>query len=114
MTCYLTDQNLLEFLAVTTNPKRVQHPLSLDQALQIVVIYETSFQLLTPLKSTFATFSQLIARYPKNKSHIFDLCLAATALDNNISAICTWNVRDFDNIKELDVMTLKDILKNLE
>lgn len=112
----ITHQNLLEFLAVVTNPKRVTHPLSLDQAFQKIVIYATSFPLINPLQKTFFTFANLISRYKSSRQRIFDFYLSATALDNGINQICTWNVKDFSNISELVVKTPEEVvapLKNL-
>ena len=106
----LTQQNLLEFLAVVTNPKRVEHPLTIDEAFQKLAVYVSSFPLICPTPKTFFTFADLTSRYPA-KGRIFDLYLAATALDNGITQICTWNVKDFDTITELSVNTPKGIIK---
>jgi len=106
----ITHQNLLEFLAVVTNPRRVKHPLSLDQAFQKIVIYATSFPLINPLQKSFFTFANLILRYKTTRQRIFDLYLSATALDNGINQICTWNTKDFLEINELVVKTPEEII----
>jgi predicted nucleic acid-binding protein len=103
-------QNLLEFLAVATNPKRVEHPLTPDEALEKIAVYATNFRLISPLSKTFFTFTDLFSRHPSIRERIFDLYLAATALDNGINQLCTWNVDHLKKISELTVKTPEEIL----
>lgn len=110
---YISHQNLLEFLAVVINPKRVQHPLSINEAYQKIVIYETSFSLICPLPETFITFTGLVNRYQTFRQRIFDMYLVATALDNGIQQICTWNIKDFQKIDEIIARTPEEIIKSL-
>lgn len=110
----ITHQNLLEFLAVVTNPKRVRNPLSLEQAFQKIIIYATSFPLLNPVQKTFFTFVSLILRHKTSRQRIFDLYLSATALDNGINQICTWNVKDFVGIAELVAKTPEEVVALLQ
>lgn len=107
---FLSHQNLLEFLAVVTNPKRVENPLSIEEAFQKITLYMTIFKLICPLSETFFSFNKLLSRYPTHSTKPFDLYLAATALDNGINQICTWNIKDFKRIKELIVKTPRDII----
>lgn len=103
-------QNLLEFLAVATNPKRVEHPLTLDEALDKIAVYATNFRLISPLPKTFFTFIDLFSRYPVIRERVFDLYLAATALDNGINQLCTWNIDHLKKISEFTVKTPEEIL----
>ncbi len=75
----VAQQNLLEFLAVVTNPKRVNHPLSLDEALQKVAFYVASFPVISPSGNTFFTFATLLSRYKPSHQKLFDFYLPATA-----------------------------------
>ena len=95
---------------MVTNPKRVKNPLSLDQAFQKIVIYATSFPLINPLQKSFFTFANMILRYKTTRQRIFDLYLSATALDNGINQICTWNVKDFVAIADLIVKTPEEVI----
>ncbi len=110
---YLAQQNLLEFMSVVTNPKRVENPLSIEDAFQKLIIYQTSFPIICPLPETISTFSQLLKRYPTFRERIFDLYLVATALDNGIQQICTWNKKDFLKISAITVKTPEEILKEM-
>jgi predicted nucleic acid-binding protein len=109
----IAQQNLLEFLAVVTNPKRVEYPLSPDEALEKIAVYVANFPLVSPSARTFLTFVDLFSRYPSIRERIFDLYLAATALDNGISQISTWNVKHFKTVSELTVKTPEEILTSL-
>jgi len=109
----IAQQNLLEFLAVVTNPKRVEYPLSPDEALKKIAVYVANFPLVSPSARTFLTFVDLFSRYPSIRERIFDLYLAATALDNGISQISTWNVNHFKTVSELIVKTPGEILTSL-
>ena len=63
---------------------------------------------LTPILSL--TFADLFSRYSPLRERVFDLYLGATALDNGITQICTWNVRHLRAISELTVKTPEEIL----
>lgn len=106
----IAHQNLLEFLAVVTNPKRVQYPLSTIEAIEKIIVYAANCPLVSPSPKTFLTFTDLFSRHPLLKERIFDLYLAATALDNGITQICTWNVKHFKGVSELIAMTPEEIL----
>ena len=106
----VTHQNLLEFLSVATNPKRVELPLSPDEALEKIAVYTANFSLISPSAKTFFTFTDLFSRHPSIRERVFDLYLVATALDNGIRQICTWNVDHLKKISELTVKTPEEIL----
>jgi len=106
----IAHQNLLEFLAVVTNPKRVEYPLSTGGAFEKIAVYAANLPLISPSVRTFSTFTDLFSRHPLMRERIFDLYLAATALDNGITQICTWNVKHFKAIPELSVRTPEEIL----
>lgn len=110
----IAHQNLLEFLAVVSNPKRVEHPLSPDEALEKIAIYAANFSLISPTSRTFLTFADLFTRYPAIRERVFDLYLVATALDNGITQICTWNVKHLGTITDLTVKTPEEILRFLK
>jgi predicted nucleic acid-binding protein len=107
----LAHQNLLEYLAVATDPKRVEYPLPLEDALASIDIYISSLHIISPKATTFALLQRLLRAKPVTKGRIFDLYLAATVLDNGITQICTWNPADFEGVPQLEVATPAQILK---
>lgn len=110
---FISHQNLLEFFAVVTNPRRVEHPLSIEDAFQKIAVYVSSFTLIAPLRETFFTFTRLLTKYSTFRERIFDLYLVATALDNGVNQICTWNIKDFKRFSEITAKTPEQILQLL-
>ena len=112
----LAHQNLLEYLAVVTDPKRVEYPLPLEETLVNIDVYTASLIVVFPKSTTVALLKELLKVKSVTKTKIFDLYLAATALDNGIARICTWNISDFERIPKIEVVTpeqiIDDVLKN--
>lgn len=109
----LAHQNLLEYLAVVTDPKRVEHPLSLEEALPNIDSYISALNVVLPKAKTFALLKELLKSKPVTKGKVFDLYLAATALDNGITEICTWNQAEFEGLPEIKAVTPGQIIERL-
>lgn len=105
----IAPQNLTEFYAVVTSPKRVSVPISptcaiaeIEQYLRsgnIRKIYQTAF-LLPKLLS-------LIKAYSPTRQQIFDLQLVATMLINGVTCIYTFNDKHFVKYSEIEVIVPK-------
>lgn len=106
----LPHQNLLEYLAVVTDSRRVEHPLSLREAFVNISIYTASLSVIFPKVTTVGTLQQLSKVKSAPRMKIFDLYLAATALDNGITQICTWNIADFVGIPEIEPVSPEQLL----
>ncbi len=76
-------------------------------------MYVANFPLISPSPKTFLTFLDLFSRYAAARERIFDLYFVATALDNGITQMCTWNVRHFRAISEMTVKTPEEILATM-
>jgi hypothetical protein len=113
MPAVLSHQNLLEYLAVVTDPKRVELPLSSEEALANIDFYTSALSIIFPKPTTITTFKKFIRQKPVTKGRVFDIYLAATALDNAIKQICTWNVSDFEGLSEITTITPKQVLEEL-
>ena len=109
----VAQQNLLEFLAVVTSPKRVAAPVSLTEALEACEAYLSFCSLLTPKPSTFLTFQALTAKRFAARERLFDLYLGATALDNDLSQICTWNTKHLNGLPGLTCATPSQVVSSL-
>jgi len=109
----LAHQNLLEYLAVVTDPKRVEHPLSLEEALVNIDTYISFLNVILPKSTTVALLKRLLKAKPVTKGKVFDLYLAATALDNGIVQICTWNTADFEGIPRFEAVAPGQIIEGL-
>ena len=96
-------QNLCEWYAVVTNPRRATHPLTIDEATRDLEAY------LSPSPLTLLTFSPAVAqRLPmllrqsaSRGAHVFDVLLVATMLAHGVTTIYTENVRDFSMFRDI-------------
>jgi len=96
-------QVLLEFIHVITW-QRLQSPLSLSQARQIVEDYvETGVTIVHQRETQLRTFLDLLGMTTTRKK-VFDVALAATLKDNGIVGLYTANVADFEDFDFLKVV----------
>lgn len=99
-------QVLMEFYAVITNPKRVTHPISPEQALAEVEKYFTRKWIakIYPKEDTLTITIDLLKKYRVKRMEIFDLQLAATMLSNGVLHIYTFNQADFSKYSEITAL----------
>lgn len=94
---YITPQILYEFFAVVTSPKRVEYPLSSDEAVDICLdLWECrEIEKVKPTSLTPKKVFELIKDLKLSKGGIFDCVLAVTAKENSVEMIYTENIDDF-------------------
>ena len=102
----LAPQNLTEFYAIMTDPKRVTNPIDpvtacveIERYLQsqnIRKIYQTA--------DLMSKLLELINKYPPTRQQIFDLQLIATMLVNDVTRIYTFNAKHFQPYREIEVI----------
>jgi predicted nucleic acid-binding protein len=109
----VAQQNLLEFLAVVTHPKRVVSPVDLREALQACQAYLSFCTLVSPKPGTYLTFEALTKQRRAVRERLFDLYLAATAMDNEITQICTWNSKHFKRLAGFRAVTPSELIRSL-
>ena len=96
-------QVLMEFIHVITW-QRLERPLSLAEALQVVEDYIDSGIIIVHQRETqLQTFLDLLTTVTTRKK-VFDVALAATLKDNEITGIYTANVADFEDFDFLKVI----------
>lgn len=103
----LAQQNLLEFYAVITDPKRVSKPLSPKEASSLVKDYLNSpFKIIFPDKETL----KIAFSFDEDSKggEIFDTFLVATMLSNNIKSIVTLNTKDFTPFPGIKIIGLNE------
>ncbi|MBI4597465.1 MAG: PIN domain-containing protein [Candidatus Omnitrophica bacterium] len=102
----LSPQNLWEFYAVVTNPKRIHPALSAQEALHEVSLYMQAphLRVLVPQPSSHQRALTLLRRHPVTGKGVFDVYLVATMLDHGVSTIYTENVQDFRRYPEIEVI----------
>ena len=95
-------QVLMEFINVITR-QNIKNPLSLNQAVKIVEEYQQSgVRIVYPQETQLSTFLELL-KSVKTRKKVFDVALAATLKDNEISGLYTVNISDFQDFDFLKV-----------
>ena len=96
----LTIQNLTEFYAIVTNPKRVKNSLNQNQALKTIKSYLDSglFQIIIPKPTTVIRITDLLGKYLIKDKEIHDLHLAAVMMDNGVKTIYTADTKIFNRL----------------
>jgi len=104
---YLSPQVLAEFFAVVTNPRRVTHPLSAEEALSVIdtILAQPNVELLPVPVDIVSRWADLVRVAPVTGARIFDVQLAATLLANGIQRLYTFNVGDFKGLNVLAILT---------
>jgi predicted nucleic acid-binding protein len=93
----ITPQILYEFFAVVTNPRRVEHPLSADEAADICLDLWgcREIEKVNPTATMPMKVFKLIKQLNLSGGKVFDCVLAVTAKENGVEKIYTENVEDF-------------------
>jgi predicted nucleic acid-binding protein len=96
---YLTSQVLYEFFAVVTDHRRVENPMSVDEAADLCLdLWDCrEIEKVNPTQLTPSEVFKLAKNKKLAKGRIFDCIIAVTAKENKIDVIYTENVRDFEN-----------------
>lgn len=99
-------QNLAEFYAVVTDPRRVDAPRSPSEALDAIehVLAMPGISLLVIPNDTVDRWIALMRKRPVTRGAVFDVQLAAIMLGNGVRKICTLNDSDFRGFEELEVL----------
>ena len=104
----VSPQVLMEFFAVITNPRRVEHPRSPEEA-RIEVekyLHATTIRKIHPGTDITERVLALLQAHPEiTRQQIFDCHLAATMLTNRVTRIYTYNADDFRHFAGIEVLT---------
>ena len=102
----VSHQNLLEFYAVITNPKKLRAPLTPQQALREIKLYASSkgIDTIHPKSNTLKTTLELLNQFRIKRDRIFDVYLLATMIDNSVRAIYTEDTSAFEKYELVDVV----------
>ena len=106
ITCAVTFQVILEFIHITTDPRRFDHPLTMAESTEIVEQYwrSTNWRQLTPQPGTGIRVLELLRQYSLGRKRLLDTYLAATLLDNGITTLITCDQSDFKIFEELETI----------
>ena len=96
----IAHQNIVEFAAVLTR----RYGVKMEQAVGDAQVFASRFEVIFPLPTTLETFFQLVK---EKTTYPFDLYLAATMLDNQITRMITGNAKDFSGLGLEEVITVE-------
>lgn len=96
-------QVLTEFINVITR-QNLKSPLSLPEAIKIIQDYlDADIQIINQRETQIQTFIELLSSVTTRKK-VFDVVLASTLKDNDISGLYTLNINDFDEFDFLEII----------
>ena len=109
----LVPQVLLEFFAVITNARRVQHPLPPEVAWSQVTLLRTSLPVLPIAPASLDVLDALVRDQRPTGAKVFDLFLVAQMRAHLVNTICTYNTADFAAVPGIAAVTPELLLASL-
>jgi predicted nucleic acid-binding protein len=93
----LAPQVLTEFVHVVTDPRRFQHPLTMDEALKRAAKWWDARETrrVVPNDKSVSLFVEWMSRFNLGRKRILDTMLAATYKSAGVALIASTNARDF-------------------
>jgi predicted nucleic acid-binding protein len=106
LTCAITFPVLLEFLHITTDPRRFSQPLTLAESLAIAEQYwnASNWRQILPQPGTGTRAISLMRRHHLGRNRLLDTYFAATLLDNGITSLITCDTKHFQVFRELSLL----------
>jgi len=100
-------QNLAEFYAIVTDPRRVAVSRKPSEAIDAIerMLAMPGMTLLPTPSDLVCRWIALARRHPVTRGQVFDLQLIATMLGNDIRKIYTFDRADFEPFDEIEVLT---------
>lgn len=99
-----TSKNLIEFLAVTT--KRSGFNLNNETVLAIVEEIIEGIEIIYPTKESLAIFLDLMDRYQPKGLKVPDLEIICIGLAHGVHEVATFNIKDFESVKEISLINI--------
>lgn len=110
LTCAVTFPVLLELVHITTDPRRFNAPLALEEGIDLAQQYwnASNWRQLLPGSGTGTRAFDLLKRHRLGRNRLLDTYFAATLLDNGITSLITFDVKDFKTFSELELINPLD------
>ena len=110
LSCAVSFPILLEFVHITTDPKRFKPPLSPEESITIAEQYwqAANWQRLIPKSTTGSLAFALLRQYNLGRKRLLDTYLAATLLDNGVASLITCDTEDFRIFSQLHLINPMD------
>ncbi len=101
---FTTSKNISEFFAVITRAPVIS--LSIEEALDVIEDFSSLLTILYPTPQSMTIFQRLLRQYKFTGLKIHDLEIACIGLAYHIKHIATCNIKDFEGIQEVNLLTL--------
>jgi predicted nucleic acid-binding protein len=93
--------------AIITDSKRVEHPITLIEAIDIInILINSEIHILLSDQISIKKAFELAKKYKITKQNIFDYVLVGMMLSNGIEQLYTYNHKDFSIIKEITIIEI--------
>jgi predicted nucleic acid-binding protein len=102
---YVSSQILCEFYSIVTNPRRVAHPRTSEDAIKVISGLLAFLHVLPIPARAVEGWLDLLRVHRVTGGDIFDLQIIATMQANGIQRIYTFNTGDFVAFPELTVVS---------
>ena len=99
---YTTSKNIAEFLVVITKSENIK--INVVEALEILKDLLTFIKILYPTEESTKKFEELLKKYLPSGLRIHDFDIVSIGLSYGINQITTKNIRDFKDIKEIEII----------
>lgn len=99
-----TVQNILEFVTISTNPRRVKTAISMAQAWAEVTHLRQCCRLVHPPVDLLERIQAMVPTVLPRHVELYDLAIAVTGLANDIDTICTYDTAVFARVPGLSVL----------
>lgn len=101
----VTNQILLEYFSIGTNPKRMRRPLTSSQAWAEVRNFTDAFRVLHPPADLVERVSRLATTLDVRGADVYDLSHAATAIASGVLAAYSYDGAVFRRVAGFEVKT---------
>lgn len=103
----ICDKSLFELYAIITDGKRVEHPITINEAIDIIkILINSEIHILLSDETSVTKTFELAKKYKIIKQNIFDYVLVGMMLSNGINQLYTYNHKDFSKIKEITLIEI--------
>ena len=99
---YTTSKNISEYFSVCTKLE-----IHLDKILTFYKEIQNNITILFPNEKSITEFENLFCKYKPIGNRVYDIEVISVLISNDIDKIATKNVKDFKNIKEIEVISMK-------
>ena len=99
---FMTSKNISEYFAVCTKMR-----INRAEMLNFYEEMKGNIIILYPNNDSLKVFEQLNEKYEPKGNRVYDIEIASIFISNNINKLATINVKDFNNISEIEIVNVK-------